>query len=236
MANWQWSMTLPYRIFDMSPAILLTQHDHYAIITLNRSAQLHRLARAMMEELAEFIERLREADDLRVLIVTGAGGVFSAGADLGEVATLDPATAFDFSRRGQAILASFGEVAPVTIAAIDGHCLGGGLDIAMSCDLRYATPRATFQHPGAKRGIITGWSGTQTLPRIVGIDAARRLLVTGDRIDAEEALRIGLINKICEDALNYSHQFAERIAAKFTQERLSEIKRGLEFNDWTKTR
>jgi len=188
----------------MSSAILLTQHVHYAVITLNRPAQLNRLTRAMMEELAEIIERLREADDLRVLIVTGAGGVFSAGADLGEVAALDPATAFDFSRRGQAILASLGEVAPGAIAAIDGHCLGGGLDLAMSCDLRYATPRATFQHPGAKRGIITGWGGTQTLPRIVGVDAARRLLAPGDRIDAEEALRIGLINKIREDALDYA--------------------------------
>jgi enoyl-CoA hydratase len=208
----------------MSSAILLTQHDRYAVITLNRPAQLNRLTRAMMEELAEIIGRLREADDLRVLIVAGAGGVFSAGADLGEVATLDPSMAFKFSRRGQKILASFGEVAPVSIAAINGHCLGGGLDIAMSCDLRYATPRATFQHPGAKRGIITGWGGTQTLPRIVGVDAARRLLVTGDRIDAEEALRIGLINKIREDALDYACQLAERISTKFTREQLIAIK------------
>jgi enoyl-CoA hydratase len=208
----------------MSSAILLTQHNHHAIITLNRPEQLNRLTRAMMEELAEIIGRLREAADLRVLIVTGAGGIFSAGADLGEVATLDLATAFDFSRRGQAILASLGEIAPVTIAAIDGHCLGGGLDIAMSCDLRYATPRATFQHPGAKRGIITGWGGTQTLPRIVGVDAAQRLLLTGDRIDAEEALRIGLINKIREDALDHACQLAESISAKFTREQLIAIK------------
>ncbi len=215
----------------MSPAILLTQQKHHAIITLNRPSQLNCLTKAMMDELAEIISRLRENDDLRVLIVTGAGGVFSAGADLSEVATLDPATAFEFSRRGQAILASLSDAAPIAIAAIDGHCLGGGLDIAMSCDLRYATPRATFQHPGAKRGIITGWGGTQRLPRLVGVDAARRLLVTGDRIDAQEAHRIGLINKICEDALDYSCQLAERIAAKFTWERLVEIKQGLEFND-----
>jgi len=208
----------------MSPAIRLTQPAHHAVITLNRPAQLNRLTRAMMEELAEIVRRLREADDLRVLIVTGAGGVFSAGADLGEVAALDPATAVDFSRRGQAILASLGEVAPVIIAAIDGHCLGGGLDIAMSCDLRYATPRATFQHPGAKRGIITGWGGTQTLPRLVGVDVARRLLIAGERIDAEEALRIGLINKIREDALDYACQLAERISTKFTREQLIEIK------------
>lgn len=215
----------------MPPAILLTRQQHHAIITLNRPSQLNCLTRAMMDELAEIISRLRENDDLRVAIVTGAGGVFSAGADLSEVAALDPATAFEFSRRGQAILASFGEVAPIAIAAIDGHCLGGGLDIAMSCDLRYATPRATFQHPGAMRGIITGWGGTQRLTRLVGVDAARRLLVTGDRIDAQEAHRIGLINKICEDALDYSCQLAERIAARFAREKLAEIKRSLESGD-----
>jgi enoyl-CoA hydratase len=212
-------------VSDYQPGpILLTERERYAIITLNRPSQLNCLTRATMAELARTISRLRQNNDLLVLIITGAGGVFSTGADLREVAALDPATAFDFSWRGQAILASFGEVAPVSIAAIDGHCLGGGLDIAMSCDLRYATPRATFQHPGTKRGIITGWGGTQTLPRIVAVDAARRLLVTGDRIDAEEALRVGLINKIREDALDYACQLAERISAKFTREQLIAIK------------
>ncbi len=208
----------------MSSSILLTRHTHHAIITLNRPSQLNRLTRATMGELAEAISRLREEADLRAVIVTGAGGVFSAGADLSEVAALDPTLAFEFSRRGQAILASLNDAAPITIAAIDGHCLGGGLDIALSCDLRYATPHATFQHPGAKRGIITGWGGTQRLPRVVGVDAARRLLVTGDRVDAREAHRIGLVNKIREDALDYACQFAERISARFTRSQLIAIK------------
>jgi enoyl-CoA hydratase len=177
-----------------------------------------------MDELSEITSKLSKSDDLLVLIVTGAGGVFSAGADLGEVAALTPAEAFDYSRKGQAILASIGDAAPVTIAAIDGHCLGGGLDLAMSCDLRFATPRGSFQHPGAKRGIITGWGGTQRLPRIVGVDAARRLLITGDRIDAEEALRIGLINRICDDALDYGCRFAETLSTKFTREQLLAIR------------
>src|SRR5262245_37974347 len=128
------------------------------------------MTQAVMAELAEIIARLRARDDLSVLIVTGAGGVFSAGADLNEVAALDATTAYDFSRRGQALLASLGAAAPITIAAIDGYCLGGGLDIALSCDLRYATPRSSFQHPGVQRGIITGWGGTQTLPRLIGVD------------------------------------------------------------------
>ena len=180
-----------------------------------------------MAELAGIIARLRERDDLCVLIVTGAGGVFSAGADLNEVAALDATTAYEFSRRGQALLASLGEVAPVTIAAIDGYCLGGGLDIALACDLRYATPRSTFQHPGAKRGIITGWGGTQRLPRLIGADETRRMLITGDRIDAQGAFRIGLINRICDDALGFMQQFAEDIVQRFSRDQLLALKSAL---------
>ncbi|MGH9934887.1 MAG: enoyl-CoA hydratase/isomerase family protein [Blastocatellia bacterium] len=208
----------------MSSSILLTEHHNHAVVTLNRPSQFNCLTSALMDELAGIMTNLSKNDGLLALIVTGAGGVFSAGADLSEVAVLDPATAFEFSRKGQMILASFNEAAPVTIAAIDGHCLGGGLDMAISCDLRFATPRATFQHPGAKRGIITGWGGTQRLPRLIGVDATRRMLVAGDRIDAEEALRIGLVNKISEDALGYARRFVERVSAKFTRERLIAIK------------
>ena len=176
-----------------------------------------------MAELDGIVSRLRQREDLCVLIVTGAGGVFSAGADLNEVAALNATTAYDFSRRGQALLAALGRAAPVTIAAIDGYCLGGGLDIALSCDLRYATPRSSFQHPGAKRGIITGWGGTQRLPRLIGVDETRRLLITGDRIDAQEAFRIGLINQIQEDALGFASQFAVRIVERFSREQLIEL-------------
>jgi enoyl-CoA hydratase len=175
--------------------------------------------------LAEIIASLRNRNDLLSIIIAGAGGVFSAGADLSEVAGLDPVTAYDFSRRGQQLLTSLGDAAPVVIAAIDGYCLGGGLDLALSCDLRYATPRSSFQHPGAKRGIITGWGGTQRLPGLIGVDAARRLLVSGDRIDAQEAHRIGLINQICEDALSRACKLAEDISKKFTRENLVEIKK-----------
>jgi enoyl-CoA hydratase len=180
-----------------------------------------------MIELAETLARLRERDDLCVLIVTGTGGVFSAGADLNEVAALNATTAYEFSRRGQALLASLGEAAPVTIAAIDGYCLGGGLDIALACDLRYATPRSTFQHPGAKRGIITGWGGTQRLPSLIGADETRRLLITGDRIDAREAFRIGMINRVCDDALEAAQQLAETIVQQFSRDQLLALKSAL---------
>ena len=209
---------------DTSEPILLEERAGLAVITFNRPAQFNRLTQATMVELTRIIARLRQRDDLSVLVVTGAGGVFSAGADLNEVAALDATMAYDFSRRGQALLASLGEAAPVTIAAIDGYCLGGGLDIALSCDLRYATPHSSFQHPGAKRGIITGWGGTQALPRLIGVDETRRLLITGERINAQEAFRIGLINRICDDALSFARQFAEQIERKFSRQRLIELK------------
>jgi enoyl-CoA hydratase/carnithine racemase len=197
-----------------NPPILLTRSNRHAIITLNRPAQFNCLTGAIMDKLAETIESLRGARELLSLIITGAGGIFSAGADLSEVGQLNPVTAYDFSRRGQAILAALGEAAPVTIAAIDGYCLGGGLDLALSCDLRYATPRSSFQHPGVKRGIITGWGGTQRLPGLIGVDATRRLLVAGDRIDAHEAYRIGLINRVCADPLGHARRLAEQIGRR----------------------
>lgn len=193
--------------------LLVPEHQHYAIITLNRAAQMNALSQATMNELAETVTELRNRKNIRVIIVTGAGGIFSAGADLNEIAQVDPVTAFEFSRRGQAILNLLSRQSPadaITIAAIDGHCMGGGLDLALACDLRFATPRSTFAHPGAKRGIITGWGGTVRLPRLIGRTAALRLLLTGDRIAAPEAHRLGLINEICEDALERACLFAER--------------------------
>jgi enoyl-CoA hydratase len=211
-------------VIEDSRPILLEERGAIAILTFNRPAQFHRLTQATMAELARIIARLRQGDDFCALIVTGAGGVFSAGADLNEVAALDATTAYDFSRRGQALLASLSDAAPVTVAAVDGYCLGGGLDIALSCDLRYATPRSSFQHPGAQRGIITGWGGTQRLPRLVGVAEARRLLVTGERVDAQEALRIGLVNRICEDALKFACEFAQHVVEKFSRKQLIELK------------
>lgn len=181
-----------------------------------------------MSELAQALEAVRKDETCSALIVTGAGGVFSAGADLSEVAALDPTIAYDFSRRGQELLTLLGAAAPLSIAAIDGYCLGGGLDIALSCDLRYATPRSSFQHPGARRGIITGWGGTQRLPRLIGVDATRRLLITGERITAPEAQHLGLINGITEDALGHACHFAEQMAATFTRAALLRIKASIE--------
>lgn len=206
-----------------NPPILLTEREFYSIITLNRPAQLNRLTAGILDELSVIIKSLHDNISLRTLIITGSDVVFSVGADLNEVAALDATTAYEFSRRGQTVLSQLNGAAPIVIAAIDGFCLGGGLDLALSCDLRYATPRSSFQHPGVKRGIITGWGGTQRLPGLIGVAAARRLLVSGEAIGSDEAFRVGLINGISSDALDYSCRLAERIAERFTRQELIEI-------------
>lgn len=192
--------------------LLVAENPDYAIITLNRPAQMNSLSWDTMESLEAAIKRLRNCSRFRAIIITGAGGMFSVGADLNEVAQLTPVTAFDFSRRGQATLGLLSRRSAqdaLTIAAIDGHCLGGGLDLALACDLRLATPRSTFAHPGAKRGIITGWGGTARLPRLIGRTEALRLLLTGDRIDAQEALRLGLVNELCDEVIARACELAD---------------------------
>ena len=207
-----------------APPVLCAISDRYAIVRLNRPAEFNRLTATMLGELEKAFRSLGDIESLTAVIVTGTGGLFSAGADLKEVATLIPPTALEFSHRGQSLMAMLDDPRKISIAAIDGHCLGGGLDLALGCDLRYATARASFQHPGAHRGIITGWGGTVRLPRTVGPDAARRIFVTGEKIDAAEALRIGLVNEICDDALARAREVAEQIVAEWTPEKIAALK------------
>lgn len=197
----------------------------WSVIKLNHPAQQNRLSRTTLEELGQCLDDLAAGPARSVVILTGAGGFFSAGADLREIAALTPAEAADFSRLGQEIIGRLELVAPITIAAIDGYCLGGGLDLALGCTFRYASPVSTFQHPGAERGIITGWGGTQRLPRLIGIDAARRLLLLGERIEAATAQRIGLITGLSDDPLAHAIRMAEEITTRFSHAELVDFKR-----------
>lgn len=179
--------------------LTLTLRGNHAVIRLDRAAQLNTLPRAALSELSAALIRLDQRTEIRAIIVAGAVGIFSAGADLAEVVQLDPDSATEFSRLGQGVFGQLRDSRAPTIAAIDGPCLGGGLDLALSCSWRLATPRSTFQHPGARRGIITGWGGTVLLPRLVGRAQALRMLLTAQRLGADEALRIGLIDEVCND-------------------------------------
>ncbi len=158
---------------------------------------LNRLTRACVIALTQAIGGL--AGDPVPLIVTGNHKFFSVGADLGEIAALTGPAAYEFSQLGQTLMNVIAEhPAPVT-AAVEGHCMGGGLDLALACHCRIATPHAVFGHRGAALGLITGWGGTQRLPRLIGKARALELFVAAEKVTAQRALAIGLIDAIADD-------------------------------------
>jgi len=142
--------------------------------------------------------------DFKKIIFTGTGDVFASGADLREIASVTKDTAREFALRGQTLMKKIADVPQTTIAAINGYCFGGALDLALACDTRIASPNAVFCHPGVSLGIITGWGGTQRLPRLVGEARALEMFLTAKRVDALEALRIGLIDQIKKNPLRES--------------------------------
>jgi enoyl-CoA hydratase len=141
--------------------------------------------------------------DIKTVVFAGSGDTFASGANLREVAQLTEATAREFGLRGQNLMQKIYQSNKLTVAAIDGFCMGGALDLALSCKKRIASSRSVFAHPGASLGIITGWGGTQLLPRLVGKKKALEMLLTAKRIDAQEALEIGLIEMLVENPLEY---------------------------------
>ncbi len=135
------------------------------------------------------------------LVITGNQRFFSAGADLHEIAALGT-DAFGFARAGQALMSAVDNFPAPVCAAVGGYCMGGGLDLALACDLRIASPHAVFGHRGAALGLITGWGGTQRLPRLIGRGRALQMFTAAEKIAAQEALRIGLVDAIAEDPVS----------------------------------
>ena len=135
------------------------------------------------------------------VIFTGSGDSFASGANLREIEQLTPKNAREFAMRGQSLMTKIDGSPALTVASINGYCFGGGLDLALACKIRIASPKALFCHPGVDLGIITGWGGTQRLPRLVGVSEALEMLLTGSRLSAQDALRIGLIDTIVDDVL-----------------------------------
>jgi enoyl-CoA hydratase/carnithine racemase len=166
----------------------------------------------MLEQLALAVESVSSNQDIAVIIVTGAAQMFASGAAINELRELDRNSALDFARRGQRAFQSIAAADQLTIAAINGHCIGGGLDLALACDLRFASQTATFRHPGATLGIITGWGGTQRLPRLIGEARTLELFTTARTIDSREAYEIGLITGIVDPVLDHARQFGREFA------------------------
>jgi E-phenylitaconyl-CoA hydratase len=191
------------------------------IVTIDRPAARNALSRAMTSSLCEAWTMLQTDASLRVAILTGAGGVFSSGADLKELGEhYRSMTSADRRERGErepglgGLTRNLDPGKPV-VAAIDGPCLAGGLELALACDVRLATPQATFGLPEVRRGIIPGAGGTQRLPRAVPFSVAMEMLLTGEAIDAVDALRAGLVTRLVAraDLAREARSLAGRIAA-----------------------
>ena len=168
-----------------------------ATITFNRPKALNALNGALLAELSLALDEIAADEDIRVLILTGAGDKsFVAGADISELATFDPLKAKAFGQKGHAIINKLQQLPIAVIAAVNGFALGGGTEIAIACDFIYASENAKFGQPEINLGVIPGFGGTQRLPRLIGANMARELIYTGKMISAAEALQLGLANKV----------------------------------------
>jgi enoyl-CoA hydratase len=176
--------------------LIVDVKDRVATITVNRPDKLNALNDATMTELGQAIEEARENDLVGGIIVTGAGRAFVAGADISELQGTARGDAEHIARKGQKVFRAFETSPKPTIAAVNGFALGGGCELALSCHVRIASENAKFGQPEVKLGTVPGYGGTQRLPHLVGPGRALQLLLTGEIIDAAEAYRIGIVNRV----------------------------------------
>ena len=178
-----------------------------AILRIASPDGTNKLGMARISALHRVLEELtREAQSgqIKALIITGNSKFFSAGADLNEISALTAAQAFEFSRRGQALMHAIDHFPVPVIAAIRGYCMGGAMDLALACDYRIAAPNTVFGHRGASLGVMTGWGGTQRLPRLIGKARAMQMFLLAEMVNADEALKIGLVNAVAEDPITHA--------------------------------
>jgi enoyl-CoA hydratase/carnithine racemase len=170
----------------------------------------NRLTRQVVLELTRTVRQL--AEKKQPLMIAGNEHFFSAGADLNEIVALDGPRAYEFSKMGQELMTTIEHFPAPVYAAISGYCMGGGLDLALACHRRIAAPNAVFGHRSAALGLITGWGGTQRLPRLIGKARAIEMLVCAEKVSAGEALHIGLIDSIATDPIAEAMQRIARTA------------------------
>jgi len=183
------------------PPFFTVSRDRATIILrLQTEAGTNLLTRQHISALGEEVNRL--ASKRSPLVITGSVKFFSAGADLAEVAALTAPAAYEFAQLGQALMQSVEEFPAPVFAAISGYCMGGGLDLALACRYRIASPQAVFGHRGASLGLVTGWGGTQRLPRLIGKGRALEMFVAATAISAREALHMGLVDTLVDDPVN----------------------------------
>ena len=197
--------------------ILLEADEHgVALIAVNRPDRLNALSGAVVEELQDAFERVARDRAIRAAIITGTGPkAFVAGADINELALLSAAEAREFALRGQRAFRLLETSSKPSVAAVNGYALGGGLELAMACTVRFASENAKLGQPEVKLGIIPGYGGTQRLPRLVGRGRALEMLLSGEPVDAAEAHRIGLVNAVVPqpELLAFSRAWLHKVMA-----------------------
>lgn len=181
----------------MSETFQIEERGGARILHLHSADGTNRLTAAAVLALTTAVQGL--ALEPRPLILTGNHRFFSAGADLAEIAALTGPRAFAFARMGQVLMDAVDRFPAPVIAAVCGYCMGGGLDLALACDYRIAHPHAIFGHRGAALGLITGWGGTQRLPRLVGKGRALEMFTAAEKLTAAQALRLGLVDQVADD-------------------------------------
>lgn len=194
--------------------VLLEKEGNLAIVTINRPKALNALNSETLKDLNIVIDDLEKDNNIYAVILTGAGEKsFVAGADISEMKDLNEEQGREFGILGNKVFRRLETLDKPVIAAISGFALGGGCELAMSCDIRIASEKAKFAQPESGLGITPGFGGTQRLPRIVGLGKAKELIYTGEIIKADEALRIGLVNKVValEELMNEAKAMANKI-------------------------
>jgi enoyl-CoA hydratase/carnithine racemase len=200
----------------MASWITLDVADGVAVVTMAR-APVNAMSRAFMAELAAALDRVEQDGAVRVAVITsGLPEMFSGGADIRELEGLDAHGCADFIALGHGVFGRLGGLPKPIIAAVNGVCVGGGLELALACDLRLAARSARFGQPEVRLGVVSGWGGTQRLPRLIGKSRGLAMLMLGDPIGADEALAAGLVSQVVDDnrLLDEARALARRLASQ----------------------
>ena len=194
----------------------VTKQGNVGIVTMNRPEALNALSSQVFADLTAALDVVEKDDDIYVVIITGAGRSFVAGADIGEMATMNVEEGLAFSELGNSLMMRVDLFPKPTIAAVNGFALGGGCELALAADIRVASEKAKFGQPEVGLGIIPGFGGTQRMARIIGTGAAMELIYTADTIDAKRALEIGLVQHVvpAEELMDFAMAMANKIASK----------------------
>ena len=200
----------------MASSLRLHQQDSVTRVELTGPDGFPRLATSLLEELDREIDRLFADARCQAIVIHGSPQCFATGADIAEVGALTGVTALPFARRGQLLFEKIARGPKPVVAAISGHCLGGGWDLALACWVRLATPDTVFRHPGATLGILTGWGGTQRLPQLLGRARTLELLLQGKALTAQRAADLGLVEEVVpgEQLLPRALERAAQLAAR----------------------